>query len=210
MSCPASTIQFWSLVCKSNDSIQCCSKNHSHRHMLGLGTKDICDPLPAFWKYQHNTGYCISYTKSERLLSHAMECQYFFNILSCDMHLQVQYIALARQPHFCNASGGGLAKATQSEMDRKRAQTYHWSRSKTSCYCFCNTKVSLCEHLFTIAIFDTGCRDQAAERSPETETEESGIVPLARVARLRRQWHRYRQRWEDSLHLWLLCTNSNK
>ena len=76
---------------------------------------------------------------------------------------------------------------------------------------FCTMYVApLCEHLFTIAIFDTGCRDQAAERLPETETEESGIVPLARVARLRTQWHRYRQRWEDSLHLWLLCTNSNK
>lgn len=59
-----------------------------------------------------------------------MECQYFFNIhvlAICDMCSQVQYIhvALARQPHFCNASGGGLAKATQSEMDRDRAQTYH-------------------------------------------------------------------------------------
>lgn len=150
--------------------------------MLGLGTKDICDPLskitvyPAFWKYQQNIIQDI--VLATQNLKDYFHMLWNVNILQytiCDMCSQVQYIALACQPHFCNSSGGGLAKATQSEMDRERAQTYHWSRSKTSCYCFCNTKVSLCEHLFTIAIFDTGCRDQAAERSPETETEESGI-----------------------------------
>jgi len=54
-----------------------------------------------------------------------------------------------------------------------------------------------------------GMRGQATERSPETETEESSRVSLAREARLRRQWHRYCQRREDSIHFWLLCTHSN-